>query len=77
MFELFPNRGGGGLGEVKAAGAQRIIVEYLELTDDGYGVLAQPLSCTSTRTANHFSQTSSIFLPVAVALVVTAFMGVL
>ena len=32
---------GGGLGEVKVTGAQRIIVEYLELTGDGYGVLAQ------------------------------------
>jgi hypothetical protein len=32
---------GGGLGEVNVTGAQRIIVEYLELTGDGYGVLAQ------------------------------------
>ena len=32
---------GGGLGEVKVTGAERVIIEYLELTGEGYGVLAE------------------------------------
>jgi hypothetical protein len=43
---------GGGLGEVKVTGAQRVIIEYLELTGDGYGVLAQEGASVTIRHNN-------------------------
>ena len=43
---------GGRLSEVKVTGAQRVIIEYLELTGDGYGVLAQEGASVTIRHNN-------------------------
>ncbi len=43
---------GGGLTEVKVTGAQRVQIEYLELTGDGYGVLVQEGSSVTIRNNN-------------------------
>ena len=43
---------GGGLSEVKVTGAQRVIIEYLELTGDGYGVLAEEGASVTIRHNN-------------------------
>jgi len=42
----------GGLREVRVTGAQRVTVEYLELTGDGYGVLAQEGAAVTIRHNN-------------------------
>jgi hypothetical protein len=43
---------GGGLTEVIVTGAQRVKIEYLELTGDGYGVLVQEGSSVTIRNNN-------------------------
>ena len=43
---------GGGLTEVKVTGAQRVQIEYLELTGAGYGVLAQEGASVAVRRNN-------------------------
>jgi hypothetical protein len=43
---------GNGLVEVKVTGAQRVIIEYLELTGDGYGVLAEEGASVTIRHNN-------------------------